>query len=73
MLPPGKKRDANTARGNTASLATTMSTGARVTRLISEFLKTHCTVTRSDLDGRDLIYGRGAEGKHFTGAWIGPA
>ncbi|KAK4074698.1 uncharacterized protein Triagg1_4847 [Trichoderma aggressivum f. europaeum] len=78
MLPPGRKReppipsaqandglnagDAKLARVNAAPTATTATNSQRATILLSDFLKKYYTGTRSDLDARDLIYGRGAEG-----------
>ncbi|KAL6827245.1 hypothetical protein J3E69DRAFT_380382 [Trichoderma sp. SZMC 28015] len=77
MLPPGRKReppisgaqaksslkagDAKMARGNVAPTVTTATNSQRATILLSDFLKTYYTGTRSDLDARDLIYGRGAK------------
>ncbi|KAI1635751.1 hypothetical protein F4809DRAFT_612809 [Biscogniauxia mediterranea] len=75
ILPPGKKRDPRTLSvqakvglntGDTKSTRgpqkTAETTSKRATILLSDFLKAHYTGTRSDLDARDLIYGRGAEG-----------
>ncbi|KAI0888361.1 uncharacterized protein GGS22DRAFT_96352 [Annulohypoxylon maeteangense] len=75
MPPPSRKRGPPTpitaskaglstggskpTRGNTTPPATT---GAKAAKILSDFLKAHYTGTRSDLDARDLIYGRGADG-----------
>ncbi|KAL7961526.1 hypothetical protein V8C34DRAFT_311755 [Trichoderma compactum] len=50
------------ARVNAAPTVTTATNSQRATILLSDFLKKYYTGTRSDLDARDLIYGRGAEG-----------
>ncbi|KAK1254757.1 hypothetical protein MKX08_008752 [Trichoderma sp. CBMAI-0020] len=76
-LPPGRKREppmpsaqakaglnvegTKVARRNAAPTVNT-TTSRRATILLSDFLRAHYTETRSDLDARDLIWGRGAEG-----------
>lgn len=81
MLPPGIKReppmssaqskaglnsgDPKLARRSAGPAVNAAATGRRATILLGDFLKAHYTSTRSDLDARDLIYGRGSESRYF--------
>ncbi|KAI0407365.1 hypothetical protein F4802DRAFT_19209 [Xylaria palmicola] len=73
MPPPDKKRgapnrgpnagDAKAASWDGASRASTSNIKhMKAFQSLSEFLRMHYTGTRPDLDARDVIYGRGADG-----------
>lgn len=73
MLPAGKKREppttaasakASSKSGDAKSTKGGADAGTRGTKciLLVDFLKSHYTVTRLDLDTRDHIFGRGANG-----------
>ncbi|KAI0154854.1 hypothetical protein GGR57DRAFT_511820 [Xylariaceae sp. FL1272] len=61
---PLRAPNPSTANSNSQSSSTTKTatTGLRACQLLSDFLKSHYTWTRSDLTARDIIFGRGAEG-----------